>query len=87
MNSSPALTDWGRAHGRPSFVATLRSEPSDFQVVENLGWELSGDGERDYLWVEKEGNNAVGYPSGCAAKGALQRAVFGSAPVSYWFSF
>ena len=87
MDSSPALTDWARAHGRPLFVATLRSESSDFQVVENLGWELSGDGEHGYLCIEKEGKNTVGYPSGATAKDALQRAVFGSAPVSYWFSF
>jgi len=87
MNSSPALTDWGRAHGRPSFVATLRSEPSEFQVLENLSWEFNGDGEHGYLCIEKEGKRTVGYPSGGTAKGALQRPVFGSAPVSYWFSF
>lgn len=48
---------WRFAHGAPLFTAQLRSQPADFHVVENLGWDLSGDGEHDYLWVEKEGNN------------------------------
>lgn len=55
MNVLP--DSWCHAHGAPLFMAQLRSQPSDFRVIENLGWELSGDGEHDYLWVEKEGNN------------------------------
>ena len=55
MNVLP--DSWRFAHGAPLFIAQLRSQPADFQVVENLGWELSGDGEHDYLWLEKEGNN------------------------------
>lgn len=55
INVSP--DSWRFAHGAPLFTAQLRSQPADFQVVENLGWDLSGDGEHDYLWLEKEGNN------------------------------
>ena len=51
------LPDWPRAHGSPLFNARLRSTPNDFQVMEQLGWEFSGDGEHDYLWVEKTGAN------------------------------
>ena len=45
------LPDWARAHGPPLFTARIRSRPDDFEVTEVLGWELSGDGEHDYLWV------------------------------------
>ena len=51
------LPDWARAHGPPLFTARIRSRPDDFEVTEVLGWELSGDGEHDYLWVEKTGAN------------------------------
>jgi tRNA pseudouridine13 synthase len=51
------LPDWPRAHGAPLFTALLRSVPQDFQVTEQLGWECSGDGEHDYLWIEKTGAN------------------------------
>jgi tRNA pseudouridine13 synthase len=29
----------------------------DFEVTEQLGWDLSGDGEHDYLWIEKTNAN------------------------------
>ncbi len=51
------LPEWARAHGGPLFTAVIRSVPEDFQVVEKLGWDLSGDGEHDYLWIEKTGAN------------------------------
>jgi tRNA pseudouridine13 synthase len=51
------LPDWARAHGPPLFTARLRSVPEDFEVTEALGWELSGEGEHDYLWIEKTGAN------------------------------
>ena len=51
------LPDWARAHGSPLFSARMRSRPEDFDVTEVLGWELSGDGEHDYLWIEKTGAN------------------------------
>jgi tRNA pseudouridine13 synthase len=38
-------------------VGRLRTIPQDFQVTEQLGWELSGDGEHDYLWIEKTAAN------------------------------
>lgn len=54
---SSQLPDWPRAHGPPLLHARLRTVPKDFQVVEELGWELSGDGEHDFLWVQKTGAN------------------------------
>lgn len=52
-----SLPAWHRAHGEPLFSAQLRAQPEDFQVVEQLGWELSGDGEHDFIWLEKTGAN------------------------------
>ncbi len=52
-----ALPEWARAHGAPLFAATLRSIPDDFRVTEILDWPFSGDGEHDYLRIEKTGAN------------------------------
>lgn len=52
-----ALPDWVRAFGEPLYTATIRQTPSDFCVTENLAIEFSGDGEHDYLWIEKTGAN------------------------------
>ena len=52
-----SLPNWIRAYGEPLFAATIRATPADFDVTEDLGFELSGDGEHDYLYVEKTGTN------------------------------
>ena len=58
MPATPSvLPEWARAHGAPLFPASIRSEPSDFRVPENPGFELSGSGEHDYLRVEKVAAN------------------------------
>tara|TARA_B110000977_G_C11014533_1_gene468948 strand:+ start:134 stop:1171 length:1038 start_codon:yes stop_codon:yes gene_type:complete len=36
---------------------TLKQQPSDFVVTEQLGWEPTGEGEHIYLWVSKTGRN------------------------------
>jgi tRNA pseudouridine13 synthase len=35
----------------------MRTVPEDFQVTERLGYEFTGDGEHDYLWIEKTSTN------------------------------
>jgi tRNA pseudouridine13 synthase len=58
LPSTPAaLPEWARAHGAPLFAASIRDEPADFQVIEDLGFDLAGDGEHDFLWVEKVAAN------------------------------
>ena len=52
-----SLPDWTRAYGEPLFAATIRTTAADFDVTEELGFELSGDGEHDYLYIEKTGTN------------------------------
>ena len=51
------IPDWARALGPPLFVGRIRSTPSDFDVTELLDIEFSGDGEHDWLYVEKTGAN------------------------------
>jgi len=53
------LPDWRRAFGGPVFEGLIKQNPSDFQVTEVLGFTPSGDGEHDFLWVEKAGANTV----------------------------
>ena len=59
-----SLPDWARAFasdppdGRsPLFAARIRAKPEDFQVTEELGYEFTGDGEHDFLYIEKTGAN------------------------------
>ena len=52
-----SLPVWPYAFGGPLFAAAIRTHPEDFQVTEELGWEFTGDGEHDYLWIEKTGAN------------------------------
>ncbi len=53
LTGSARLPDWARVFGEPAARARLRSKPADFVVTEELGFEPSGDGEHDYLFVEK----------------------------------
>ncbi len=52
-----SLPAWTRAHGEPLFAAQIKARPEEFVVHEVLGFDLSGDGEHDYLWIEKTGAN------------------------------
>jgi tRNA pseudouridine13 synthase len=53
------LPDWARACGAPVCAAQIRGEPGDFQVTELLEIDCSGDGEHDWLWLEKTGANTA----------------------------
>lgn len=52
-----AITSCSHAHGDPVVAARIRSTPEDFVVEELLDLEFTGDGEHDWLWVEKTGAN------------------------------
>ena len=54
---STVLPDWQRAYGGVKATARIRLSHSDFRVEERLGFEPDGDGEHDFLWIEKEGQN------------------------------
>lgn len=52
-----SLPNWERALGPALFQACIRTQPADFRVSENLAIEFSGDGEHDFLWIEKTSAN------------------------------
>ncbi len=54
-----AIPDWVRAHGEPVCEAIIRSCPEDFVVEEYLGIEPDGEGEHDFLLIEKTGANTA----------------------------
>ena len=57
LASQTPIPDWERALGPVLFSAVIRSTPADFEVTEELSFDLSGDGEHDFLWVEKTSAN------------------------------
>lgn len=61
------LPDWPRAWGEPVASARLRITNADFQVEELFPLEASGDGEFDWLWVEKSGDSTE-YVAKCLAR-------------------
>ena len=73
--TATALPDWQRAYGDPVVSCQIRKSDADFQVTEQLGFELSDDGEHDYLQVEKTGANTGWTAQGLAkyAGAAMQR--------------
>ncbi len=46
-----------RAFGQPVSAGLIRQAAEDFKVTEQLGFEPSGDGEHDFLYIEKVGAN------------------------------
>ncbi len=54
--NNPILT-WPRAYGDPFIDGDVRSNPDDFVVVENLGFEPEGDGEHLFVYLQKTGVN------------------------------
>lgn len=51
------LRDWPRAQGAPLVSGLLKAQPEDFVVEEVFDLEFSDDGEFDWLWIEKRGDN------------------------------
>lgn len=57
MIETPLSYSWAYALSKPELQAQLKLEPSDFQVVEKVGFEFSGEGEHQCIFVEKIGLN------------------------------
>ena len=47
------LPEWTYASGAPGATARIRADVDDFVVSEELGFAFTGDGEHEYLYVEK----------------------------------
>ncbi len=76
--TATALPDWQRAFGDPVVSCRIRKSDADFQVTEQLGFELSDDGEHDYLQIEKTGAN-----TGWTAQGLAKYAGVSESDVGY----
>lgn len=59
MSSTNVLPDWVRAHAVSRPGGVIKSQPSDFLVTEQLGFEPDGDGEFAYCFVEKTALNTT----------------------------
>lgn len=60
MSTEPKSYDFSLfAHAYPPLAisATLKQQPEDFIVEEQLGYPLSGSGEHLWLWIEKKQQN------------------------------
>lgn len=71
MSEEKALPAWRRAHGGPAITARARSVADDFQVTEVLGFDLSNDGEHDFLLVEKSNANTLWVARGLARQAGV----------------
>jgi tRNA pseudouridine13 synthase len=91
--SNAILPDWQRAFGEPVISCTIRKVNADYQVNEQLGFELSGDGEHDYLHIEKDGANTLWVARGLAGYAGIGEPDVGfagmkdrNAVTTQWFS-
>ncbi|MEP4890286.1 MAG: tRNA pseudouridine(13) synthase TruD [Aliiglaciecola sp.] len=50
---------WLHQQVAPTSSGTIKSSYADFVVREELGYELTGEGEHIHLWVQKEGLNTA----------------------------
>lgn len=53
------IPDWARAWGDALFAGRIRTTPEDFVVREQLETDFSGEGEHDWLLLEKTGANTA----------------------------
>jgi len=53
------MPSWPRAWSEPAGSALIRSRPEDFRVDEELGFELSGEGEHCFLYLQKRQLNSM----------------------------
>jgi tRNA pseudouridine13 synthase len=68
-----ALDTHPHAHGRPTATGVIRTLASDFCVEESLPFELSGEGEHLYLYVEKQHLNSTDAARLLAAAAGMRR--------------
>ncbi|MDG2376182.1 MAG: tRNA pseudouridine(13) synthase TruD, partial [Woeseiaceae bacterium] len=58
-NTEFHLPDWARAHGSSLFRGQIKKTPDDFRVEEVLGFVPTGEGEHDFLRIEKTDSNTT----------------------------
>ncbi len=87
------LPDWHRAYDGVLLSCQIRSVNADFQVDETLAFELSEDGEHDYLHIQKDGANTNWVAGGLARMAQISESDVGFAGLkdrhavtTQWFS-
>lgn len=55
MQWQQAGAAWAHAHGGPVLQGRFKQDAEDFQVDEELGFQPDGEGEHEFLYVEKTG--------------------------------
>lgn len=50
---------WEYLYGRPVSTGLFKFQADDFQVTEDLGYEPTGDGEHQFVFIEKENTNTA----------------------------
>lgn len=63
------LPEFEYLHGKPEVTGFIKQEASDFVVIEDLGFELAGEGEHIFISVRKKGENTQ-YVARALAKAA-----------------
>ncbi|TDF38669.1 tRNA pseudouridine(13) synthase TruD [Alteromonadaceae bacterium M269] len=51
--------EWAYLYGAPKAIGVFKSQAEDFQVEEQLGYELTGEGEHIYVWLQKQNLNTA----------------------------
>ncbi|MCL4150348.1 UNVERIFIED_CONTAM: hypothetical protein GTU68_066272 [Idotea baltica] len=51
------MSDWAYAYGKPTLSGDIKSSPDDFEVIENLALEPTGEGEHIVLQITKQRQN------------------------------
>ncbi|MGL6314764.1 tRNA pseudouridine(13) synthase TruD [Vibrio sp. WXL103] len=59
MNVTDILEQFAYANGKPQAKAKIKAQASDFVVVEDLGFEFTGDGEHLMVRIQKTGENTA----------------------------
>ncbi|WP_371195653.1 tRNA pseudouridine(13) synthase TruD [Glaciecola sp. SC05] len=57
--SEASTSHWHRLHGSPLSTGDIKTYADDFVVEEQLGFELTGEGEHHLLWIEKTNTNTA----------------------------
>lgn len=52
-------TQWQYLLGKPNASAIFKAQPEDFQVIEDLGFDLTDEGEHQFIKVQKIGANTA----------------------------
>lgn len=63
------LPEFEYLYGKPEITGFIKQQAADFKVVEDLGFELTGEGEHVYIAIRKQGENTL-YVARALAKAA-----------------